>query len=121
MAQYRRCRQQRQRRLLCRWNCYRAQSYDPGYIFNTIPVIGALGQLAGTTFGNSFYGAIEDISIYNRSLATTEIQQVYHLGGAGQSGATLQGNRIGTNSAGTAALANGGNGITVSNSAGNTI
>ncbi|HWX22506.1 MAG TPA: LamG-like jellyroll fold domain-containing protein [Candidatus Binatia bacterium] len=55
-------------------------SYDPGFVFNGPPAIGALGG----NFANSFMGAIDELSIYNRALSPGEIQLIYNAGTAGK-------------------------------------
>jgi hypothetical protein len=68
-----------------------------------------------------FHGLIDDVAVYNRGLSAAEVQGIYQSGGPSKGGATIQGNLIGTNAAGTAAVVNGGSGVTISNSAGNTV
>jgi hypothetical protein len=77
-----------------------------------------IGQAEGMGYVN---GNMDEVAVYGRSLSASEIQNIYTLAGAAQGGATIQGNLIGTDAAGTAALGNAGNGITISNSSGNTI
>src|SRR5205807_11097 len=69
--------------------------------------------------GRLSQAAIDEVGLYSRALSAPEIQNISHLGGAGKGGATIQGNYIGTNAAGTVALANGGNGINVNSGASN--
>src|SRR5262249_55454266 len=66
-------------------------------------------------------GLIDEPAIYNRALSAAEIQAIYNARGASKGGNLIQGNMIGTNAAGTAALPNGHDGIDIVNSAGNTI
>jgi hypothetical protein len=83
-----------------------------------------IGQRPPGSFGNgplNFFGAIDEVSVYNRALSPAEIQAIYNTGGFSKGGNLIQGNFIGTNAAGSAAIPNGGNGITITNSAGNTI
>jgi titin len=77
-----------------------------------------IGQAEGLGYVN---GLIDEVSVYSRALSAGEVQSVYRLAGAAQGGATIQGNVIGTNAAGTAALGNGGDGVTISSAAGNTV
>src|SRR5262249_39097712 len=65
--------------------------------------------------------SIDELAVYNRPPNPAEIQTIYTLRGASKGGATIQGNFVGTNAAGTAPLASGGNGVTITNAAGNTI
>ncbi|PWU11251.1 MAG: hypothetical protein C5B50_23740 [Verrucomicrobia bacterium] len=55
-------------------------SYSAGFTFATTPVIGALG----TTVSNSFWGAIDEVSFYNRALSAAEVQSVYSAGSYGK-------------------------------------
>src|SRR5207248_577660 len=65
----------------------------------------------------------DEVGVFNRALTASEIQAMYNArgAGAGLAGNLIAGNYIGTNATGTAALANGGNGLTIVNSADNTI
>ncbi len=75
-----------------------------------------------------FNGLIDDLSVSLTPLPANVIAQIYanagvgtNLGGAGTSGTTVEGNLIGTNAAGTAAIANGGDGVEISGAYSNTI
>lgn len=59
---------------------YRAPAYDPGFTFATSLVIGA----EGGPLAACFYGAIDEVAVYNRALTTTEIQSIYNAGAAGK-------------------------------------
>jgi streptogramin lyase len=56
------------------------QSYSPGYTFSTTPAIGALGTGPLGNYGNAFYGAIEEVQVWNRALSGTEIQAAMSAG-----------------------------------------
>src|SRR5207245_2002030 len=77
-----------------------------------------IGEAEGLGFVN---GLIDELAAYSRALSPGEIQAIFQAAGASKGGNLIKGNFIGTNAAGTAALANFGNGITISNSADNTI
>jgi Ca2+-binding RTX toxin-like protein len=86
-----------------------------------------VGRVPGT-YGDTraFNGLVDQVAVYNRALTSIEIQNLYAANGASvdapnAAGAVIQGNRIGTNAAGTAAVANGGPGVRISGSAGNTV
>jgi len=55
-------------------------SYDTIFIFSTTAAIGAQGD----NLNCSFYGLIDELSIYNRALADFEIQGIYNAGNAGK-------------------------------------
>src|SRR5205823_4013182 len=78
-------------------------------------VPGAYGDI------RTFPGLVDEVAVYNRALTGGEIQGVYQFGGANKGGTLIQGNTIGLNAAGSAALANGGTGVTISGSAGNVV
>ncbi len=54
--------------------------YDPGFSFPGNFAIGA----RGADYGGSFYGSIDEVSVYNRALAADEIQAIYNAGAAGK-------------------------------------
>src|SRR5262249_19182266 len=75
----------------------------------------------GGTPTRYFHGSIDDPALYSRGLSAAEVGAIYKAGGPAKGGAIVQGNLIGTNATGTAAIANGGNGVTITDSAGNLI
>jgi hypothetical protein len=54
--------------------------YSPGYTFSTASAVGARGD----TLGNSFYGTIDELAIYNRALSAGEIGTIYNSEYAGK-------------------------------------
>ncbi len=83
--------------------------------------IGVYAPVNGTTSKEFFNGQLDEVSVYNRALSATEIQSVYAAGGTRQNGNVIQGNDIGTNAAGTGAVANTGQGVEIDGSPGNFI
>ena len=61
---------------------YPAGAYDPGFVFNTSAAVGARGDYQ--LQDNSFYGSIDEMSVYNRGLSAQEIQSIYLAGSAGK-------------------------------------
>ncbi len=59
---------------------YPAPAFGASFQFTTPAAIGAQGD----TFGSSFLGLIDELSIYNRALAPAEVQALYNAGGAGK-------------------------------------
>jgi len=60
---------------------YPAPAYNPTFVFvNTGLGLGARGD----NLWNSFYGAIDELSVYNRALSSSEIQGIYLAGSAGK-------------------------------------
>ena len=59
---------------------YSAVAYDPGFSFSTIAAIGQRGD----NLDNSFLGAIDEVSVFNRALLANEIQAIYTAGGNGK-------------------------------------
>ena len=57
-----------------------ASPYDPGFVFNGPLAIGARGM----DFASGFYGAIDELSIYSRSLVNSEIQSIYSASVSGK-------------------------------------
>jgi len=57
-----------------------APAYNPTFLFNTPAAVGSRGD----TFANTFLGSVDELSIYNRVLAASEIQAIYNAGGAGK-------------------------------------
>jgi hypothetical protein len=54
--------------------------YDPGFVFNADAVIGARGD----DYVGSFLGAIDEVSVYNRALAGSELLAIYNAGSGGK-------------------------------------
>src|SRR6266446_3915950 len=59
---------------------YPAPAYNPGFVFSTVTAIGARGD----NLDNSFLGAIDELSVYNRALSAADIQAIYNAGGLGK-------------------------------------
>jgi hypothetical protein len=57
---------------------YPAAAYDPGFTFSGNAFIGGLGN------NFTFYGAVDEVSVYNRALAAFEIQAIYKADNAGK-------------------------------------
>jgi len=57
-----------------------AAAYDPGFVFNGPMAIGA----SGGDYRTSFYGAIDEVSVYSRALSASEVQAIYGAGSAGK-------------------------------------
>jgi hypothetical protein len=55
---------------------YSVPAYNTTFVFATPAAIGARGD----NFFNSFSGALDEVSIYNRALALNEIQSIYNAG-----------------------------------------
>jgi hypothetical protein len=55
-------------------------NYEPGFTFSTSAAIGTTGDL----LTDSFYGSIDDLSIYTRALTATELQTIYNAGSEGK-------------------------------------
>ncbi len=55
-----------------------AAAYDPGFTFAGNAFLGGLGSFY------TFYGTVDDLSVYSRALATNEIQAIYGAGGNGK-------------------------------------
>jgi hypothetical protein len=83
--------------------------------------IGVYAPVNGTTSKEFFNGQLDEVGVYNRALSATEIQSVYVAGGTRQNGNVIQGNDIGTNAAGTGAVANTSQGVEIDGSPGNFI
>jgi hypothetical protein len=59
---------------------YPGPAYNPDFVFNTNLGLGARGD----GLNNSFYGAIDELSVYNRALSQSEIQAIYNAGSTGK-------------------------------------
>jgi hypothetical protein len=59
---------------------YPASAYNPTFGFSTSAAIGARAD----NQDNSFFGLIDEVSVYNRALSTNEIQAIYYADGAGK-------------------------------------
>ncbi len=80
-------------------------------------VIGSLEP----SFSNRLQGVIDEIAIYNTELSETRIAAIHAMNGTGKQSSIVQGNKIGTNADGDAAVGNGAHGIRIQNSNGNLI
>ncbi len=86
-------------------------------------------EIGGLSQGpNLFNGLIDEFSVTTDALPADEIARIYanagqgtDLGGSGTQDTTVAGNFIGTNPAGTAAIANGGDGVEIDGAFSNTI
>ena len=59
---------------------YPAPGYNPTFQFNATFALGGRGD----ALINSFYGGIDEMSVYNRALSATEIQDIYIAGSGGK-------------------------------------
>lgn len=59
---------------------YPAPAYDPTFVFNTPAAIGARGD----SLWNSFYGSIDEMAVYGRALAESEIKAIHASGSLGK-------------------------------------
>jgi len=59
---------------------YPASGYNPTFVFNSVVALGANGG----SQGNSFYGSIDELSVYSGALSANEIQSIYLAGGGGK-------------------------------------
>jgi hypothetical protein len=59
---------------------YPASGYNPTFVFNSAVALGANGG----SQGNSFYGSIDELSVYSGALSANEIQSIYLAGGGGK-------------------------------------
>ncbi len=55
-------------------------TYEPGFVLSTPVTIGAWGP----GLGNCFLGSVDELAVYNRALATNEVQGLYLSGVAGK-------------------------------------
>ena len=63
---------------------YPAGNYNPTYQFATAPAIGGRADNLNQNNNDSFLGAIDEMSVYNRPLSGAEIQSIYEAGAAGK-------------------------------------
>ncbi len=68
----------------------------------------------------AFNGQIDSPALYSTPLSASQVQAIYRAGAAGKA-TLIEGNTIGLNATGSVAVANGGDGIVISNSPGNQI
>ncbi|MEY2427140.1 MAG: hypothetical protein QOJ40_25 [Verrucomicrobiota bacterium] len=59
---------------------YPGTFYDPGFTFSTSAAIGARGD----NLTGSFYGAIDELAVFNRALSQSEIQSIYYATSKGK-------------------------------------
>jgi hypothetical protein len=59
---------------------YSAPSFDPGFVFSTALGIGGKGD----GFDNSFFGIVDEASIYNRALSASEMAAIYNADASGK-------------------------------------
>ena len=59
-------------------------SYSPRYTFTTPAAIGARGDNVNTNVNASFYGIINQLSVYNTVLSSNQIAAIYGAGAAGK-------------------------------------
>jgi hypothetical protein len=59
---------------------YNVPAYNSTFSFSSDVAIGARGD----NLNNSFFGLIDDLSVYNRALSASEIQSIYNAGKAGK-------------------------------------
>ncbi len=62
---------------------YPASAYNPGFTFTTPAYIG--GLLTNYTF----WGTIDEVSVYNRALSASEVQSVFNAAGSGKCSAPI--------------------------------
>ena len=63
---------------------YSVPPYDSGgFTFSTAGLIGAWRNQGGQV-DDTFYGAIDELAVYDRELVANEIQAIYAAGGAGK-------------------------------------
>src|SRR5207249_3157504 len=63
-----------------------APAYNTTYQFTLNAAVGARGD----TFRNSFFGLIDEVSIYDRALTSSELQSVFNAGAAGKCPPSVQ-------------------------------
>jgi sugar lactone lactonase YvrE len=57
-----------------------APAYDPGFVFASAAAIGVESDVGG----GSFFGDIDEVQVFNRALATSEVKSIFASGAAGQ-------------------------------------
>ncbi len=57
-----------------------AASYNPNFTFGTSAAVGARGD----NFANSFLGSLDEVDVFNRVLAASEVQAIYNAASAGK-------------------------------------
>ncbi len=82
-------------------------------ISNTPVRIGTISTVTDGGLTSFFDGAIDEFAFYDRALTAGEIAGLYAAAGAAKGGSVIQGNIIGLDSMGTAALGNSGNGVQI--------
>ena len=63
-------------------NGYTSAPYNDTFVFSGEAAIG--GYSSDGAYYESFYGSIDELSIYNRALSASEIQAIYNAGSAGK-------------------------------------
>ena len=63
---------------------YPGGTYNPTYQFTTSAAIGGRADHINANNNDSFLGSIDEVSIYNRALASNEIAAIYAAGSAGK-------------------------------------
>lgn len=56
------------------------RAYDPGFTFATGPAIG----MRSDTVGNGFYGAVDELGVFDRALSAAEVRSLFEAGSAGR-------------------------------------
>jgi len=59
-------------------------NYNPGYTFATAPAIGGKASNLNQPNNNSFFGSIDELSVYNQALSAAQILAIYDSGSAGK-------------------------------------
>ncbi len=97
-----------------------ASSLTPGsnpvssiYDSNTPVRIGTIRTVTAGGLTSFFDGAIDEFAFYDRVLNAREIADLYAAGGVAKGGSVIQGNIIGLDSTGSAAVGNSGNGVRI--------
>ena len=63
---------------------YPAGTYNPTYTFTTEAAIGGRADNLNQNNNDSFLGAIDELSVYNRALTAGEIAAIYNIGSGGK-------------------------------------